>query len=78
MCQVLLHKDSLCFSFPGTKKDINSYGSAAPAASNGDADEDDFDLFGSDDEEEVEKEKQKRLQQYAEKKAKSRNIHFVC
>ncbi|VDI74858.1 elongation factor 1-beta-like [Mytilus galloprovincialis] len=57
-------------SFPGTKKDINSYGSAAPAASNGDADEDDFDLFGSDDEEEVEKEKQKRLQQYAEKKAK--------
>lgn len=57
--------------FPGTKKDVNSYGtgSSAPAASNG-GDDDDFDLFGSDDDEEVEKVKQQRLKEYAEKKAK--------
>ncbi|PFX27553.1 elongation factor 1-beta-like [Stylophora pistillata] len=67
-------------SFPGSKKDLGSYGSAA--VTNGSAkknDDDDFDLFGSDseeeeDDEETKKRKEEELRKYHEKKAKKKQV----
>lgn len=67
-------------SFPGSKKDLGSYGSAT--VSNGSAkkddDEDDFDLFGSDseeeDDEETRKRKEEELKKYHEKKSKKKPV----
>jgi len=63
----------VCHSLPGVKKPIDSYGPAG-AVTNGDASDDDIDLFGSDDDEvdeEAERVRQERLAAYAAKKAKS-------
>lgn len=69
-------------SFPGSRKDLQSYGGGA--TTNGVSgtkkkadDDDDFDLFGSDSEEETEedkKRKEERLQAYKEKKAKKPGV----
>ncbi|XP_068715957.1 elongation factor 1-beta-like [Montipora capricornis] len=67
-------------SFPGIKKDLQSYGGGT--ASNGmngtkKDDDDDLDLFGSDSEEETEedrKRKEERVKAYQEKKAKKPGV----
>jgi len=57
-------------AFPGSRKDINSYGAAA-AVKKAPADDDDVDLFGSEEEDEDSKRiKAERLAAYAAKKEK--------
>lgn len=63
-----------CDRFPGAKQKIETSAKPAPAKDNDDADDDDFELFGSDDEEAdaaAEKLKQERLAAYEAKKSKS-------
>ena len=64
---------SVCCSFPGPKKALDSYGGSAAAAQKAD-DDDDIDLFGSDDEadEDAEKLKAERIAAYTARKANSR------
>jgi len=63
------------FKIKGTRKDLNSYGTAS--AKKAPADDNDVDLFGSDEEDEESKRiKAERLAAYAAKKEKS-NEFFI-